>query len=48
MGKMPLYTMLRKARSMGGWTMVAQLEGDAAGRAGLCGRGGTAPYCCST
>lgn len=31
MGKMPLYTMLQKARSMGGWTMVAQLEGDAAG-----------------
>ena len=26
MGKMPLYTMLQKARSMGGWTMVAQLE----------------------
>ena len=31
MGKMPLYTMLQKARSAGGWTMVAQLEGDAAG-----------------
>ena len=31
MGRMPLYTMLQKARSMGGWTMVAQLEGDAAG-----------------
>ena len=28
MGKMPLYTMLQKARSAGGWTMVAQLEGD--------------------
>ena len=25
MGKMPLYTMLQKARSAGGWTMVAQL-----------------------
>ena len=54
MGKMPLYTMLQKACSAGGWTMVAQLEGDAAGsscfcwRAGLCGRGETAPYCCST
>ena len=24
MGKMPLYTMLQKARSAGGWTMVAQ------------------------
>ena len=31
MGKMPLYAMLQKARSAGGWTMVAQLEGDAAG-----------------
>ena len=31
MGKMPLYTMLQKACSAGGWTMVAQLEGDAAG-----------------
>ena len=31
MGEMPIYTMLQKARSMGGWTMVAQLEGDAAG-----------------
>ena len=31
MGKVPLYTMLQKARSAGGWTMVAQLEGDAAG-----------------
>ena len=31
MGRMPLYTMLQKARSAGGWTMVAQLEGDAAG-----------------
>ena len=31
MGKMPLYTMLQKARSAGGWTMVTQLEGDAAG-----------------
>lgn len=54
MGKMPLYTMLQKARSAGGWTMVAQLEGDAAGSQLLllegrpmC-RGETAPYCCST
>ena len=31
MGKIPLYTMLQKARSVGGWTMVTQLEGDAAG-----------------
>ena len=31
MGKMPLYTMLQKARSAGGWTMETQLEGDAAG-----------------
>ena len=31
MGKMPLYTMLQKACSAGGWTMVAQLEGDAVG-----------------
>ena len=26
MGKMPLYTMLQKARSAGGWTMETQLE----------------------
>ena len=31
MGEMPIYTMLQKARSAGGWTMAAQLEGDAAG-----------------
>lgn len=54
MGKMPLYTMLQKARSAGGWTMVAQLEGDAAGSQLLLVEGrpvwqrGTAPYCCST
>ena len=54
MGKMPLYTMLQKACSAGGWTMVAQLEAMPRGascfcwRAGLCGRGETAPYCCST
>ena len=28
MGKMPLYTMLQKARSAGGWTMVAQFAQD--------------------